>query len=71
MRIDLGRGTPIHVGPRKAGGVTLAQGRSHLVVSAEEIPLLLRALREVGGVEVGMVTTPAKARIERYPVGEK
>jgi hypothetical protein len=50
MKIDVSDGAPIWVSPRKGNGVTLIQGKSHLLLSAKEIPDLLQAVQKVSAV---------------------
>ncbi len=52
-----GNGTPIFLVPRDNGGLLLAQGRSHVLLSAAE----LRQLVEYA--QAPQTTTPAKARL--------
>lgn len=40
--IRVGSGTPIFLIPRHRGGLLLAQGKSHILLSREEISELLR-----------------------------
>lgn len=47
MKIDIGKGTPIWLSPRPGNGVTVQQGTSRLYVSAEEVPKLIEAMKEM------------------------
>jgi hypothetical protein len=52
VKIYSGSGTPIWVSPRENDdGVLIMQGRSHLMLSAEEIPDVVRAILEVSGLQ--------------------
>ena len=50
MKIDVANGSPIWVSPRKGNGCALIQGKSHVLLSAEEIPDLIEAIQQVSGV---------------------
>ncbi len=50
MRIDLGKGTPIHVVTRPGGGIAIEQSRSHIILSSAEIPVLISAIEKMAGV---------------------
>jgi hypothetical protein len=54
---------------RKGGGCTLSQGRSHICLSAYELGRLLAWAQAEQQAEVKWTTTtPAKAKMMRYPV---
>jgi hypothetical protein len=49
VKVDIANGTPIWVSPRRDGGVAVIQGKSHLLLSAKEIPALIDAISKVAG----------------------
>jgi hypothetical protein len=59
------------VEPRLRAGVLIGQGQNRLYLSRTEIARLIDALTELGGQAnrtVYSTSTPAKARLQRYPM---
>ena len=60
---------PILAQRRKRGGCTLSQGRSHICLNADELARLVEWVQAGHHNPVKWTTTtPAKARLMRYPV---
>jgi hypothetical protein len=51
MKINTGKGTPIWLSPRADDGITIVQGTSRIMLSAEELPILAAALLEMSAAK--------------------
>lgn len=58
-------GTDVIIAGRRNGGYVIEQGSSHILLTANEAEELVTAL---AAVLAPRATTPAKARLMRYPI---
>ncbi|TGD85139.1 hypothetical protein BayCH28_22320 [Mycolicibacterium sp. CH28] len=49
MRVDIGRGVPTFIAPRRDGGVTIHQGKSHIMLAPDELAAVLDAIYTLSG----------------------
>jgi hypothetical protein len=61
-------GTDVVIAGRRNGGYAIEQGTSHILLTQAEAAELGAALIELTRPHAANATTPAKARLMRYPI---
>lgn len=47
MKVDVGRGNPIWISPRRGNSITIIQGTSRIYVGADEIGHLIEVMKRM------------------------